>query len=77
MEDRVRALFAELNSLSIGDVDGMMKKLDATRAALARMGQEDLAAKVGEARDGLARGDVAAFRKSVLQVLSKLGHVRA
>ncbi|MFN7974614.1 MAG: hypothetical protein U0166_20055 [Acidobacteriota bacterium] len=76
MEEKVRAIIVELNSLNLGEISGLVEKLRQSHDALVGLGQAELAAKVGEARTALEKGDVAAFRKLQLQVVSKLGHVR-
>ena len=77
MEEKIRAIIAELNSLTVGEVDAVLRKLSSSHRALVDMGQQDLAAKLKEAEDCIKSGDVASFRKLVTQVLSKVGHVRS
>lgn len=76
MEEKVRTIIAELNSLNFGEVGGLLEKLGKSHEALRTLGQEGLAAKVLDARTSLQKGDIPVFRKLVLQVVSKLGHVK-
>lgn len=77
MEDRIRALIVELNNLNIGEFDKLVARIDKVHLALVGLGQPELAARLAEGRACLTRGDVAAFRKTIQNVVSKLGHVRA
>lgn len=76
-EGPIRRIIAELNSLTIGDLDLLKEKLDRASRELLALGQEELSRKVTEARECLQKGDVPAYRKGVQNVVSKLGHVKS
>lgn len=75
-ESPIRRIIAELNSLTIGDIDLLKERLDRSAKAIQELGQEELARKLVEARGCLDRGDVAGYKKGVQNVVSKLGHVK-
>lgn len=72
----IRRIIAELNSLTIGDLDLLRQRLESAARELEGLGQEELARKVVEARACLDRGEVAEYRRGVQNVVSKLGHVK-
>jgi hypothetical protein len=65
-----------LNSLTVGEVESIAAKLDEAMTACRELGQEDLAERLGQAREALRKADVKAYRKHVEAVVSKLGHVK-
>ena len=69
-------LIASLNALSFGDVDLLKSRLADAADTCRQLGQDDLAALLAEAREGLAVGDLRIYRKRVETVVSKLGHLR-
>lgn len=69
-------IIALLNSLALGDLDGIRGKLDEARAGCAALGKAEIATLVGEAREALASGDLTTYRKRVETAVARLGHVR-
>ena len=69
-------LITFLNSLTVGEVESIAAKLGEAETACKELGQEDLADRLGQAREALRKADVQTFRKNVESVVSKLGHVK-
>ena len=69
-------LIAFLNALHLGDVAALGAKLDEASAACARLGHDDLADHLRNARTALSTGDVKTYRRRIETVLARLGHIR-
>lgn len=71
-----REVIVALNSLGVGDLDAINKKVEAARDEVRAQGQEELAIRLEEARAALTRGEFAEYRRLLSFVVSKLGHLR-
>lgn len=69
-------LIAHLNAMNVGEMDGILTRLDQARAACVDLDQEELAQKLMEAEEALGRADLKTYRKRVETVIAKLGHLR-
>ena len=69
-------LIAALNSINVGELDGVRAKLAEARQACAGLQQEELADKLTEAEAALLQADLDTYRKRVETVIARLGHLR-
>lgn len=69
-------LIAALNSMSVGDVESIRSKLAEAEEACRRLGQDELADRLDQARKALSAADLRTYRKLVETVISRLGHLR-
>jgi hypothetical protein len=69
-------LMAFLQSLNVGELDGIRTKLDQAREACIEIDQGDLAEKLQQAEQALDDADMRTYRKRVETVIARLGHVR-
>jgi len=69
-------LIALLNSISVGEIDSIRSRLGEARAGCLALQQDELARKLEEAEEALARFDLKTYRKRVETVVAKLGHLR-
>ena len=69
-------LMAFLQSLTVGELDGIRTKLDQAREACIEIEQGDLAEKLHQAERALDDADMRTYRKRVETVIARLGHVR-
>ena len=69
-------LIALLNSLALGDLDGIRGKLDEARVGCEALGRTELATLIVEARDALQSGDLKTYRRRVETTVARLGHLR-
>jgi hypothetical protein len=69
-------LIAALNSINVGELDGVRAKLAEARRACADLQQEELAEKLTEAETALLQADLDTYRKRVETVVARLGHLR-
>jgi hypothetical protein len=69
-------LITFLNSLGVGDIDGIVAKLDEARRSCIELEQQELAERLAAAGEALGRADTRTYRKNVEAVISRLGHVR-
>ncbi len=69
-------IIACLNSLNVGEMDGIRSKLDEAREACLMLEQVSLADHLGEAGSALSRADMKTYRKRVETVISQLGHLK-
>jgi hypothetical protein len=69
-------LIAALNSLDVGELDGVRTKLAKAKQACADLQQEELAKKLTEAEAALLKADLDTYRKRVETVIARLGHLR-
>ena len=73
---RWREIIVALNSLGVGDLDAIQRKLAAAREALGACGQAELGLRLDEAAAALARGEFTEYRRLVSLVVSRLGHLK-
>jgi len=73
---QVRAMIEALNSLSVGELASLRRKVEEVRDHAARQGLEEITAILDDALAQLAAGDLRAFRRRVSHAVSRLGHVR-
>lgn len=71
-----RETIVSLNSLGVGDLEAIQKKLVVTRLALGEHGQAELAERVAEAAAALDRADLPEYRRLLNLVVSRLGHLK-
>lgn len=71
-----RQLIVGLNSLGVGDLVAIRRKIDQAREQMRSRGQEELADRLGEAADALERGEMTEYRRLLSLVVSRLGHLR-
>lgn len=71
-----RETIVSLNSLGVGDLEAIQKKLVAARLELGGQGQPELAERVAEASAALGRGDLPEYRRLLALVVSRLGHLK-
>ena len=69
-------LIAALNSIDVGELDGVRSKLQEARRVCADLQQEDLAEKLTEAESALLQADLETYRKRLETVIARLGHLR-
>jgi hypothetical protein len=69
-------LITHLNSLEIGELDGIRTKLVEARRACADLAQGELERQLAEADEALGRADLRTYRKRVETVIARLGHLR-
>jgi energy-converting hydrogenase A subunit M len=69
-------LIAHLNSLNLGEMDGLRDKLEQARRACLDLQQDELADYLRDAVQALAKADVKTYRKRVETVIARLGHIR-
>lgn len=73
----VREILASLNALSLSEMSRVEAELIRAQSALMSLGQDDLGARVAEAREALRLGNVKEFRRAISNVTARLGHVHA
>jgi len=71
-----REVIVSLNSLGVGDLESIHRRVRAARAEVVAHGHEELAARLDEALEALGQGRMAEFRRLVNQVVSRLGHLK-
>ena len=71
-----RDIIVSLNSLGVGDLASIRKRLLEAREELRGHGQGDLADRLDEAGLALDRGEMAEYRRLLSLVVSRLGHLR-
>jgi cobalamin biosynthesis protein CobD/CbiB len=69
-------LIAHLNSINVGEMDGIRSKLVEARQACIALNQQELAAKLEEAEEALEKADLKTYRKRLETVVARLGHLR-
>ncbi len=69
-------LIAQLNSLSVGELDNLQGKLQEAEQGCRDLGHGDLADRLAQARQALLQCDTRTYRKQVETVVSRLGHLR-
>jgi len=69
-------IVSHLNAIRVGDLAAIRTKLAEARAALAGLEQPELAEKLVEAEQALARADLRTYRKRLETVVSRLGHLQ-
>jgi len=72
----VSQLIALLNSMNVGELDGIRTKLGEARRGCLELQQVELARKLEEAEEALGRFDLKTYRKRVETVVARLGHLR-
>ena len=65
-----------LNSIQVGDLDTIARRLQEVRGLLQELDQGALLDTIDEAQQAIMRGDAPLFRKRLQHVVSKLGHLR-
>jgi hypothetical protein len=71
-----REVIVSLNSLGVGDLEGLQRKLAGAREEVVTRGETELADKLDEAAAALEDGRFADYRRLVSLVVSRLGHLR-
>lgn len=65
-----------LNSLGVGEIEGIGVKIEEARQACIALDRRELADRLLTAREALEKVDVKTFRKNIETVVSILGHVK-
>jgi hypothetical protein len=65
-----------LNSLSVGEVSSLRRRVEEVRDHAARQELSEITAILDEALEQLAACDLKAFRRKIAHAVSRLGHVR-
>ena len=76
MGSPVDRAISTLNSLQIGEMERIRRRLVEVRRSLEEVGEPNLLAKLEEAQTAIVQGDVPLFRKRIQHVVSRLGHLR-
>jgi len=71
-----REVIVSLNSLGVGDLEALQRKIASARALVVEHGEVELGEKLGEASVALEDGRFADYRRLVSLVVSRLGHLR-
>jgi hypothetical protein len=71
-----REIIVTLNSLGVGDLDGIRRKLETVSSEVRGQGEEELAARLADASAALDRGDLQEYRRILSFVVSRMGHLR-
>ena len=71
-----REVIVSLNSLGVGDLDAIERKIETARQEIRTSRHEELAARLDEAVAALRRGQFAEYRRLLNLVVSRLGHLR-
>jgi hypothetical protein len=69
-------LIHHLNSITIGELDPILAKLDQARQACLELHEHELAQQLGEAGTALGQADAKTYRKRVESVVARLGHLK-
>lgn len=71
-----REVIVSLNSLGVGDLDALQRKLETARHAVSEHGESELAGKLAEASAALEEGRFSEYRRLLSLVVSRLGHLK-
>lgn len=71
-----RALIEALNSITIGDLETMSRKVKTIRETAADAGLTEIATILDEALTCLDAADLKTFRKKTHHAVSRLGHLK-
>ena len=71
-----REVIVSLNSLGVGDLETLQKKLSTARTAVSEHGERELAEKLAQASAALEDGRFAEYRRLLSLVVSRLGHLK-
>lgn len=69
-------MIVSLNSLGVGDLEAIGRKIGDAGRLLSAKGQAELAERLVEAGAALERGDLPEYRRLVSLVVSRLGHLK-
>ncbi len=70
-----REILVRLNSLRLGELTRVQRELEQAGEALLALGEDDLAARLAQARLFLSSGNMREFRRGVAHVTARLGHL--
>ena len=71
-----REVIVSLNSLGVGDLEALQKKIAAARLSVLEQGETELGEKLAEASAALEDGRFADYRRLLSLVVSRLGHLK-
>ena len=74
--DRIDVILATLNAAEVGSLDAIGEKMRQVEEELAALNVRELVQSAASAREALARGDVAEFRRLRAFLQSRVGHLR-
>ncbi len=72
----LRGMIEALNSLSVGEISSLRRRVEEVREHAARQELAEITAILDEALEQLSAGDLKAFRRKIAHAVSRLGHVR-
>jgi len=72
----VKGMIEALNSLSVGEISALRRRVLEVREHAARQELSEITAILDEALEHLSACDLKAFRRKVAHAVSRLGHVR-
>jgi hypothetical protein len=76
MKQTISRAISTLNSLGVGDLDRIRRRLDEVESDLSSLGEQGLVEMLADARSALDKIDIPLFRRRVQHVVSRLGHLR-
>ncbi len=71
-----KEVLSQLNNLKLGELSAVDVELRRAAESLEALGQDELGARVTEARRCLKTGDLREFRRALANVTAKLGHLK-
>ena len=71
-----REVIVSLNSLGVGDLEALQRKLETARHLVSEQGESDLAGKLAQASAALVEGRFTEYRRLLSLVVSRLGHLK-
>jgi hypothetical protein len=69
-------IIASLNSITVGEMDGIRARLDEAKHACLALQQVELAGHLDEAGSALERADMKTYHRRVATVVAQLGHLK-
>ena len=69
-------LIALLNAIEFGQMESIRAKLEEAKEACVEIDQKELADKLSEATEALARADMKTYRRRIETVIARLGHLK-
>ncbi len=76
MGEAIDRIISTLNSIHLGELDRIVRRLDEVRDVLQDLEKPELEDYVNKARAAIQGGDLPLFRKRIQHVVSRLGHLR-
>ena len=76
MEGAIDKAIVTLNSIHVGEMERITRRLDEVRKTLLELDEPELITSLDEARQAIESGQLPRFRKRIQHVVSRLGHLR-